>query len=262
MGQDEGTGSTQYLPYPPPLGMPGVVLSGWAYPLSDVTVLKDGQEVGKALANDQAAFGAFLEELEQGVYTFGLWAQDALGYKSPTFSTTFWIDAGTQTTVSDIILPPTVALNENELDAGEVIILSGYSVPDQTVEAWLYPSELRIVDKEHAVAKEALVGPDGRWTIIFPTTSMDNDSYKIKARTIITDIGTSEFSHELELSIGGVVGEGICAGADLNGDGRVNLVDFSILLFYWSTDDECADQNKDGTVDLIDFSIMMFYWTG
>ena len=44
---------------------------------------------------------------------------------------------------------------------------------------------------------------------------------------------------------------------DLNGDGRVNLVDFSILLFYWGTNNECADQNLDGTVDLIDFSLQL-----
>jgi len=55
---------------------------------------------------------------------------------------------------------------------------------------------------------------------------------------------------------------GECAGADLNHDGRVNITDFSILLYYWGTNNACADQNHDGTVDLTDFSIMMFYWTG
>ena len=50
--------------------------------------------------------------------------------------------------------------------------------------------------------------------------------------------------------------------ADLNKDGKVNLIDFSILLFNWNTDDTVADINQDGTVNLTDFSIMIFYWTG
>ena len=62
--------------------------------------------------------------------------------------------------------------------------------------------------------------------------------------------------------VGTVGGEAVCAEADLNGDGRVNITDFSILLYHWGTDNECADQNQNGVVDLIDFSVMMYYWTG
>ena len=50
--------------------------------------------------------------------------------------------------------------------------------------------------------------------------------------------------------------------ADLNGDGRVNLIDFSILLHWWGKDNALADLNKDGRVGLKDFSIMMYWWTG
>jgi hypothetical protein len=48
----------------------------------------------------------------------------------------------------------------------------------------------------------------------------------------------------------------------LNADKKVNLTDFSILLYNWGTKNPCADQNHDGNVNLIDFSIMMFNWTG
>jgi hypothetical protein len=49
---------------------------------------------------------------------------------------------------------------------------------------------------------------------------------------------------------------------DLNCDGSVNLVDFSILLYYWGATSAKADVNNDGNVNLVDFSIMMFYWQG
>ena len=51
--------------------------------------------------------------------------------------------------------------------------------------------------------------------------------------------------------------------ADLNGNGRVNTQDFSILLSYWgSTSKPPADLNRDGFVNTQDFSIMLSQWTG
>jgi hypothetical protein len=49
---------------------------------------------------------------------------------------------------------------------------------------------------------------------------------------------------------------------DINGDGKVNLVDFSIMLSVWGTNAPNADFNTDGTVNLADFSILLFDWTG
>jgi hypothetical protein len=48
----------------------------------------------------------------------------------------------------------------------------------------------------------------------------------------------------------------------MNGDGKVNLVDFSIFLLSWNTTDAPADYNCDKNVNLADFSIMLFQWTG
>ncbi len=47
---------------------------------------------------------------------------------------------------------------------------------------------------------------------------------------------------------------------DLNCDNDINLVDFSILMYYWGTDSQAADISLDGLVNLTDFSIMMYYW--
>ena len=49
---------------------------------------------------------------------------------------------------------------------------------------------------------------------------------------------------------------------DVNGDGKVNLTDFSIMLFHWGGADDIADLNSDGQVNLTDLSIMLFNWTG
>ncbi len=52
--------------------------------------------------------------------------------------------------------------------------------------------------------------------------------------------------------------------SDLNQDGYVNIVDFSILAFWYKKVGPPAyvDLNSDGMVTITDFSIMAFYWTG
>ncbi len=57
--------------------------------------------------------------------------------------------------------------------------------------------------------------------------------------------------------------------ADLNCDGRVSLVDFSIAAYWYKkplstafSEIEADRLNGDGRIDLVDFSIMAFYWTG
>lgn len=52
---------------------------------------------------------------------------------------------------------------------------------------------------------------------------------------------------------------------DINKDGSIDIVDFSILMYFWhqtNPSNPCADINKDGVVNLIDFSIMLYWWTG
>ena len=52
---------------------------------------------------------------------------------------------------------------------------------------------------------------------------------------------------------------------DLSGDCRVDMVDLSILMYYYRrTGPQIAeyDFNENGWVDLFDVSVMMYYWTG
>jgi subtilisin family serine protease len=48
---------------------------------------------------------------------------------------------------------------------------------------------------------------------------------------------------------------------DLNGDGKANISDLSVLLTKWNSADAGADLNKDGKVGLTDLSILLTNWT-
>ncbi len=261
-GHEEGRGTGNLLPYPPLPQLPGVAFSGWAYPLSQVYILKDGEQQGAVSANSAAEFGSFLPDLAQGIYTFGIFAEDSDKRRSTTLSTTFWIDEGTQTVVSGLILPPTIELNKSSFTSGEAIEVFGQSAPGAAVEIWLYPKSTAVPPESGINKSTSVANESGKWSKVISSTGLASGSYYIKAKTAIPDAGESDFGIVLNLSVGGVVEETTCGGADLNGDGRVNITDFSILLYWWNSGNQCADQNQDGAVNLTDFSIMMFYWTG
>ena len=44
---------------------------------------------------------------------------------------------------------------------------------------------------------------------------------------------------------------------DINGDGKVNITDLSLLLSAWGTNNTAADLNKSGKVDIADLSILL-----
>jgi len=62
-----------------------------------------------------------------------------------------------------------------------------------------------------------------------------------------------------------LVASGVLAKGDLNSDGKVNLVDFSIAAYWYGRvflpAAKASDLNSDGKVDLADFSIMAYYWS-
>ena len=52
--------------------------------------------------------------------------------------------------------------------------------------------------------------------------------------------------------------------ADFNGDGRIDIADFSIMLYHIDKPISVAsryDLNNDGILDVVDISILLFYWS-
>jgi len=52
----------------------------------------------------------------------------------------------------------------------------------------------------------------------------------------------------------------IWIAGDANGDGKVNILDASVVGLKWSTADPCADLNNDARVNIIDAASSV--WTG
>ncbi len=260
---EEGGGGAGGGPFPGGSYVPpqetGVIIKGKAYPFAEVYLLKDGEVTGLTKANSLADFTFILTDVTPGVTTFGFWAQDSEGLKSIFLTITFQVVPNAITTVSGVFLPPTIKSDKISVRKGDVITIAGQTIPETQVYVY--------ISSDEEIIKETKSDRLGVWQLPFDTSPLqENTFHTAKALFQTRSLGVlvkSGFSKFISFYVGeGVPEELLCPGADLNKDGRVNLLDFSILLFYWGTSDPCADQNQDGIVNLADFSIMMYYWTG
>jgi len=230
-----------------------VLLKGIAYPKAGITILVDGRVVTIISADSNANFNTEITTLTGGLYTFGVWAEDSLGRRSITFSFTVSITDGMTTTISGIFIPPTIELEKTNLLKGETLKIVGQTAPE---------SELSIHVESAEIIKTAVAQKTGDWKYALDTTVLEEGSHttRVKAETQAGIL--SSFSKVLGFYIGKYGSKEICPQADFNKDGKTNLTDFSIMLYWWGKYNTCVDQNQDGVVNLPDFSILMYYWTG
>lgn len=234
-----------------------VIMRGKAYPHSEVHVLVDGVVEGIVSADANADFYFETTDLSPGVASFGFWSEDKDSLKSTLLTLTFRVISGAVTNITGIYIAPTIDIDNKAVKQGEDVRIFGQTVPETKVKVYIHS------EGEHI--QEADSGEEGGWELVFDTTPLEEDFHTAKALFTVESEGNiieSGFSRAVSFHVGKVGGTAPCPEADLNADGRVNLTDFSILLFNWGTDNPCADQNQNGNVDLIDFSIMMYYWTG
>jgi hypothetical protein len=101
----------------------------------------------------------------------------------------------------------------------------------------------------------------GAWSLDLATQDLKKGTYSLRAQSLLPGQGNSLFSNEFLLGIGEKPQGNMKKRADINGDGKVNLADLSILLFNWKKAAPSADINSDGIVNITDFSIMLSAWT-
>jgi cysteine-rich repeat protein len=234
-----------------------VIIQGKAYPNATVHILKDGQAIGVVEADPKADFYFSATNVSPGTATFGFWAEDAEGLKSISLTTTLTVVFGAVTTISGAHIPPTITLDKRKVDRGQEITFSGQTVPLVTVNTH--------VNSEQEVIESATSDTSGKWKLAFDTAPLANEEFHTAKALFETRSGgivlKSAFSQSLTFYVGRS-GDANRFLADLNGDGKVNLIDFSILLFHWGTAGPIGDLNNDRKVNLADFSILLFYWTG
>lgn len=238
-----------------------VIISGFAYPGTDVTIKQNGEIISTAPADSAGTFSTTIENIEPGIYTYAIRGEDSEGRQGPASNVTVSVSAGVTTAISGVYLGPTFDVTDRQITLDEVTILQGITAVDSDVTLYVTAAN----DRQTTYNKQA--NQQGIYLKSILGSSLGEGRYTAHSRAVATDGTISDTSKTVTLRVSPTEDTSECADSldsDINCDQAVDLVDFSILLFWWNRtnpDNARADINGDRFVDIIDFSIMLFYWT-
>ena len=239
-----------------------VIFRGIAYPGSDVSLIKDGQLISRVSASPNATFELNLAGISAGTYTFGVYAEDVFGLRSITETFTAVVTNGAITLVSGIFLPPTISADKLEVKQGDILTIIGRSVPEARVSI--------NINSDNEIVKKTSADSTGNWVYKFDTSEVEKGDHVAQARAS-KDGDFTDYSGSVSFKVGSsnVLTPKVLPSVegDANADGKVNLVDFSLMAYWYKrpltpTASKVVDLNHDGKVDIVDFSILAYYWTG
>lgn len=249
------------VPSPAPTGgfvVPSFVdirFSGRAYPGATLTVLM--QDVGATftpvqqdiVTSPSGTFSIVFHGLPQGVlraYGISIADKDGRLAQTKTYRTAIVEQKEFTTT---IFATPTLGFTQSAaVKKGSPLRTVGHATPLYRIEAQIDGVAQRM---------KIVAGADGFYRAEFDTNDFTLGSHTIRMRQIDRDYNASEFSAAKVFR----VSELPVPHADFNGDGRVNVSDWSIFLTRWNSIipemRKIADLNGDGKVNISDFSIFI-----
>jgi len=236
-----------------------VSIAGRAYPLSRVTILKDGQIAITTIAGPDAMFSVSLTDLTAGSYSIAVYSEDARGNRSTIFAFPVQVVGSVTTEIGGIFLAPTISIDKSQVKQGDSIAIFGQSVPQSDVTIQVHSAQELFA----TIPTDA----NGAYLYNLDTTPLAMGGHSTKSKAAIAG-EISPFGKAVSFTVGAeniaIAQQTTVGKADVSGDKKINLVDFSILAYWYKrpSPPSKADLNVDGKVDLIDFSIMAFYWTG
>jgi hypothetical protein len=242
-----------------------IIISGYAQPKSEVTLMSDGTIKATTIAGDDAKFSFTLDNLSPGNYLFTLYSEDKDGRRSSLYTFPVKLEAGQTITAGNILLSPTIDVDKSEVKRGDFISIFGYSQPEANI--------LINVSSEEELFFRTNANKDGFYLYQLGTDILEKGDHFTKSKSILANQLVSNYSRVVSFKVSDRTipkeAKKVCGKADLNCDGRVNLIDFSIAAYWYKRKlspafalIEKERLNGDGKVDLVDFSIMAYYWTG
>jgi hypothetical protein len=89
-----------------------VIISGYAQPKSEVTLMSDGTIKATTIAEADAKFSFILDNLSPGNYLFTLYSEDKDGRRSSLYTFPVKLEAGQTITAGNILLSPTIDVDK------------------------------------------------------------------------------------------------------------------------------------------------------
>lgn len=254
-----------------------VIFQGYASPGAHVLFIRDDAVVGTTTATQSGYFEKKIGALSPNINVIKIYATDRKGERTSSIKFSINLIGHTDTTVRDVILPPSIDIEKSKVNPGEKVRIRGITVPNAEVRIFLF---------DNKQSKTTRADSDGNWTISFTANSIPPGRYKIYAKTIYDGMTTSE-SWKIALEVlddGSFTVEDsdknisvknedlpvelICdlpnyfTTYDSDSTCHINYNEFLILVKEWYDgwrDKDNCDVNYDAVCDLKDFSVVLYY---
>ena len=206
-------------------------------PLKDTTITPEG------------AFTAQYLGLVGGDYFVGLRFTDPAGRTTGllSFAIDFTKNFDDQFVIEDIFVPPTVGFKRTIITRDQDVEIEGYAASGSTVELKLGGN----------VIGETTADSSGKWSFTHDARNLLLGRHQVSARQIHETHGTSSLAFPKSFTISNLLNP----DADFNGDGKINITDWSQFLFRWGSLVESirnrVDLDKNGIVNIFDLSIFL-----
>ncbi len=228
-----------------------VYFGGYTFPNATISYSLNGEVVSTIQADTSGYFEGSYSVVEAGEQIFSFQAESYEGDESNLVSYAYTVQTGSPVYISSIILPPILDVSSG----GE---LEGVAIPGSEIQVY----GVNLSDQSLHVVNTIPVGPDGTYVIEFDLgDSTVYDQYYVGCEWKGTDCG---FSQIIQVQM---VGEDYKfvdkIFANFTEDEEVNFVDFAFIraAFLQGKNNPLYDLNQDGEIDLVDFSLLNYQWT-
>jgi hypothetical protein len=141
-----------------------------------------------------------------------------------------------------------VSLDKKLIAKTEPLVISGWGAPRNKME----------VLSDGSVVGTGTVSKNGSYAVIIGGGKLSLGPHKIQARQVDDATGkTGDISSVYTVT----VGQFAFASVDMNNDSKIDISDWSIFSYNWSSPNKEIkiknDLNNDNVVDVVDFSIFL-----
>jgi len=266
-----------------------LTLSGKTSPNAQVTVVESGAVVGTTTADANGDFSKSLLAQTAGVHSIGIYSTDSYNVTSSTVNYSVSLTALQETTLSNIILPPTISLSSSELTKGDNLEISGLTAPSSTVSLFI---------TSPTVTKTTTSANSGKWSYTYSTGDLETGDHTVYAKTTTSAGYQSESSKIKSFKIKAAptatpapaatatptpapaatatptpvprpIIPAIVAVFDIDASGRIEISEVFTAVKSWvdewrkvlfkEKEPKNCDLNRDRRCDLIDLSILLYY---
>jgi hypothetical protein len=241
-------------------------IRGQTVPQSVVHILRNGTRIAQGESTTDGFFQIPVVVTIPGTYNYTVQVETLGGLRTAAYSFFYRTGSALANTFQNIVMSPSLDISQSVTVKGQPLDVYGESIPNAVIYIVAY-------QQNKTVAQATTTSNQlGKYQVSFATKDLTPGAYTVLAYSL-KDGRLSAPSRVLAFSVGALVVPRFrdfdsCPfnRGDLNGDCKININDV-LMAKTWRLSGvnyltELERLSGDNKIDMQDFSIILYYWTG